>query len=425
MKRLTAIALVLVLAAGLSIPAFAAQSEYTITDPYKDVKWGEWELYKANLHTHTTFSDGGMHLSDVVEAYYSEGYDVLSITDHGVLGKDWDTRPLTVPPLDIQNWFSGKRTVLDTKRYDEIKAGTGRESKRGMLPITTGIEMNAAVIMKNHVNGYFANWGQGWIGLENDYRTPIAMTEKNGGISYINHPGDWADDVNDPDTINFFANILRDYDSCLGMEVYNRVDTVTRHDRTLWDHLLTRLMPEKRPVLGFANDDSHKRSDIGGTAELMYMPKNTVENVRTCMETGAFLASSRRDRIVLGDGDEYVGDTSKPFPSVTNITKGGNKITLAAADTTEITWITDGGVTVGTGDTVDLTDARIKSYVRAQLVDEGGISLTQAFGIDKGDGYQFADDSLQGWDLFVWYIKMNLQKNIIAKLINEIAKLGK
>lgn len=420
MKRLTVIVLALVLVAGLLIPAAAAES-YSVTNPYKDVVWGEWDVYKTNLHTHSTFSDGGMHLSDVVEEYYKQGYDALAITDHGVVGKAWDTKPSTVFPLDIQNWFSG-RTVLTTERLAEITAGKNRNG-RGMLPVTSGIEMNAAVTMKNHVNGYFAGWGQGWWGIENDYRTPIAMTEQLGGISVINHPGDWADDVNDTETITFFADILRDHPSCLGIEIYNRVDTVTRHDRVLWDNLLSRLMPEGRQVIGFANDDSHKLSDIGGTAELMYMESNTIENLRNCMETGAFLACSRYDRLVLGD--DYVGDRTKPFPSLTNIKIKNNAITLAAADTTSIQWFTDGGKEVAKGATVDLTNPMIKSYVRAQLIGPGGISQTQAFGVDKGDNYRHEDDGLRGWDLVKWYIDLYWHKNPIAWVLNAIAGLFK
>lgn len=41
---------------------------------------GNW--YKANLHTHTTVSDGDVDLPVRVEQYKSHGYDVLAVTDH-------------------------------------------------------------------------------------------------------------------------------------------------------------------------------------------------------------------------------------------------------------------------------------------------------------------------------------------------------
>lgn len=41
---------------------------------------GKW--YKANLHAHTTTSDGGMDCAQLARRYRREGYQVLAITDH-------------------------------------------------------------------------------------------------------------------------------------------------------------------------------------------------------------------------------------------------------------------------------------------------------------------------------------------------------
>ena len=41
---------------------------------------GRW--YKANLHTHTTLSDGLLPPPDRAEQYRRAGYDVLAMTDH-------------------------------------------------------------------------------------------------------------------------------------------------------------------------------------------------------------------------------------------------------------------------------------------------------------------------------------------------------
>ncbi len=44
---------------------------------------GEW--LRGNLHTHSTASDGVRSPQEVVDHYAAEGYDFLSITDHGRL----------------------------------------------------------------------------------------------------------------------------------------------------------------------------------------------------------------------------------------------------------------------------------------------------------------------------------------------------
>ncbi len=41
---------------------------------------GDW--YKANLHTHTTASDGQVDVAEAIDRYRGAGYDVLALTDH-------------------------------------------------------------------------------------------------------------------------------------------------------------------------------------------------------------------------------------------------------------------------------------------------------------------------------------------------------
>ena len=42
----------------------------------------ELNAYKANLHTHTTVSDGLFLPSQIVDIYERGGYDCLCLTDH-------------------------------------------------------------------------------------------------------------------------------------------------------------------------------------------------------------------------------------------------------------------------------------------------------------------------------------------------------
>ena len=40
-------------------------------------------VYKANLHTHSSVSDGKFTPQEMIDKYSAAGYDVLSLTDHG------------------------------------------------------------------------------------------------------------------------------------------------------------------------------------------------------------------------------------------------------------------------------------------------------------------------------------------------------
>lgn len=44
----------------------------------------EGNFYKANLHSHTVFSDGNLTPEHSKEAYQKEGYSIIAFTDHRI-----------------------------------------------------------------------------------------------------------------------------------------------------------------------------------------------------------------------------------------------------------------------------------------------------------------------------------------------------
>jgi len=418
------------LCASAATQDITGTKNYTITNPYATVDWNTWGHYKANLHTHSTVSDGDDAFTDVIEAYYAQGYDILGMTDHGVVNKGWDKVPNTVPLLSFHflNPFV-KAVPLTGERYKEITAGSDRGG-RGMTDVPDGIELNAAVLTKSHVNGFFCDYGQGMWGKENDFEGPIAAVDKLGGLTFINHPGDWlgsAKDVNiakDPKNIKFFADIIKKYKSCLGIEVLNCYDSPTRNDRVLWDGLLESVIPTGRNVWGFSNSDSHNMGDIDTSFEVFMMPSNNVANVRTAMENGTFFACGRFARPELGDGFKGTG----AYPTVTSISvdNSRNQITIQGADYDKIQWISKGEV-IATGNTIDLNafEGQIGCYVRAQLEGPGGICMTQAFVTDDGSTpipEPQENYFVKLWDNFVFAVISTRVYVIFDKLIEQLSK---
>lgn len=417
-KKLISVILAAFMLAGISVPAFAAeQVEYTITNPYETVDWETWGTYKAMLHAHTLYSDGEMAITDVVEEYYAQDYDVLAITDHGVVNKGWDTVPEMLPLIGYNQYIKNLQP-MDAERYAEITSGADRDG-RGMLDVPLGIEMNGVVMRKNHVNGFFCGYGQGMWGIEEDYETPVAETEKAGGISFINHPGDFYaahNDItraSDPENLKVWADIFMKYKSCVGIEVYNERDTVAMYDRIIWDNLLMYTVPRGRVIWGFSNDDSHFLSTIGLTAEMMLMPENTVENLRTAMENGTFFACSTISKVEMGDDFRGTGDYAK----VTNIIVDEENDTIAVALTSNsdyvVEWVADGKV-IATGDSINLRDysEEIGSYVRFQVKNEGGILLSQPFVCDDGN-----------MDACMIYYPEEPEYDYITQFVNDILDL--
>lgn len=390
-KKLVSVLLIVSLLMSFVLPltASAATVSYDITNPYETVDWVNWNQYQAQLHTHTLYSDGTVDVKDVVERYYELGYDILAVTDHGVVNKGWNRVP-DVLDLIGYNQYINNFVPMSNERYKEITVeGAGRDG-RPMLDVAYGIELNALVVRKNHINGFFVDYGNGILGTEEDYETVIAGNSKAGGITFINHPGDFisANKENgrakDYNQLKVFIDPLMKYDSCVGIEIFNLRDTTDRADRILWDTILQYTIPQGKVVWGFANDDSHALDDIDSTRDIMLMPALSNDDLRTAMENGTFFACSRYARYEMGE--DFVGEGEYAKISEVVVDDDNDVISVVASNYDVIEWIADGEI-IATGETLDLREYsdEIGCYVRFQIKNEGGIVCSQPFVCDDGD----------------------------------------
>lgn len=397
-------AIVLVFCLGTT-SAFAATSvDYVITNPYESVSSLIGNLdnhYKTNLHTHSTYSDATITLTDMVKEHYAQDFDVLAMADHGVIGVPWNEEPTLLPLYTYSALLYGQEHLTD-EEFAQITAGTLSDGRRtvsnGMGCVTGAIEANALVVQKNHINGYFMEDSsvEGVMGNEGDFETMVAMIDAAGGVSHINHPGDWLgsagnhDIARDPANVQFFADIYRKYDSCLGMEIYNAFDRPTSGDRVLWDELLQVVIPEGRNVWGFGNNDAHNTNDVDTAFMDFVMPSFSEANVETAMTNGTFFAVTRYisgER--LGDAHEY------PQVTCISVNEAADTITIIGTNCKEIRWIANGDVLRTETKEVDgmMTSTiylrehadDISCYVRFELQGEGGITASQAFVCDDGN----------------------------------------
>ena len=404
--------------------AAAAESDYTIVSPYDDVVWSgddAWGAYRGVLHTHTTWSDADVDLPEMVKEYYSLGYGFVAISDHAVTGVEWNKKPKLVTPYWYQYLLGNKMSVLSDEEYEAITSGTYNNRGYGMTCVTGANELNHLTLSKNHVNGFFlpSDVGNGMAGYypgnnaldptsyvgENEagIENALRFVEDNGALSHINHPGDVLDSnnnpgiVTDPKTVSFFGNLLLKYKSCLGIEALNEVNSVTRYDRILWDQLLMYCLPYGKTVIGFSNTDAHSLLNCDSSFSVFMMKENTQEEVKKTMQSGAFFCVSKclpgNDVYEIGPKEDI--DTRGkdiPYPIFTSVETDGHTISVTAENANEIQWIADGKVIMKSeigGDPVVLDLDTIEGsenfkYVRAEILGEGGICLTQALVIDDG-----------------------------------------
>lgn len=411
-KTLSLLLCAVLLCAAVPFPAFAA-GDYRIVSPYADVVWegdNAWGAYKGNLHTHSTVSDAEMDYRDMIMEHYRQGFDFLAMTDHGVTGTAWNEEP-THLPLYLYQYIAGRKTTrLSQEEFEGVTTGTypvdGQPRGSKMTCVTGGNELNALTITKCHVNGMFLppHVGDNYLGYENDHEGAVRLADEAGGISFINHPGDWLHSnrdvaiVSDPENVQYFADILLKYDSCFGMEVFNERNHVTPYDRILWDNVLMACLPYGKRVIGFSNNDAHYYSQIDSSFSVFMMPENTVEQIKNTMQSGAFFCVTRElgGNNLIGPAEGFdVRYSEAAYPMFKELSVDGHRVTVRATDCTSLQWIANGkviakqtaaqgGETTYVLDLDQIEGAADFLYIRCELFGEGGCALSQALTIETG-----------------------------------------
>ena len=427
----------------LSVSA-AETADYTINSPYENVIWegdGAWGAYKGTLHSHSTFSDANYDLATMVKEYYAQGFDFLANADHGVTGVEWNRRPDYPFLYNYQFIIGKKQTVLTDEEYEGMITGTYDNRGKKMTCVVGANELNDLTLTKCHVNGYFLpeGVGTGFRGGENAFEEAVKFTEENGGISHINHPGDWLDSnsnpqaVCNPENVAYLTDIVLKYDSCYGIEVFNEDNGPTGYDRVLWDNMLMYALPYGKTIIGYANTDAHDPDNVDTSFMTFMMEENDVEHIRETMTSGAFFSTTR----ALRASDFEIGpdvaidacNTDLAYPMFTKVVVDGHKITVEAENADTLQWIANGKViykgelTDGTY-TLDLDtieNAEDFLYVRAEIISEGGITVTQALTIDNGEEpLEFTEKTKDFIANFIERFTSSLLYVLIQELIRAI-----
>ena len=390
-RKLAALLLALALLLPcLGVCAAAAGPAYTIGNPYASVDWDTWKQYKTQLHVHTNGSDGALPLNEAVEEHYRLGYDILAITDHMTLGVPWNQVPRTMPLMRLVKYERTQlapMAPLTDARRQEILRGEGRGG-RGMLEIIRGIELNGAVPSNSHLQGFFCDFGQGDIGVDQDWETPVKRNAKAGGVTVLNHLGNTTGAENgderfydeNPRWVDKFAYLFVHYPSLLGMDINSGTDDGTKYDKILYDKILCKTIPYGVVPWSFTYSDAHTEGQFDRAWTVHLMPGAPSEAaLRKSMEEGTFFGFSRHARLERND-DAFVGTGAPPAVRRISVDQAAGKIAIEADRYDTIVWVS-GGKKIFQGDTLVLADhdADIGSYVRAYLLGPGGILYVQPF----------------------------------------------
>lgn len=227
------------------------------------------KFYKANLHCHTTLSDGKMTPEQVRDYYKSNGYSIVAFTDHSKYA--WYPELQTDEFLPIAG-FEAAFTCLDPEN---------KPLKYHLCHINFLARDPEKSVYEPENFTYD-------VGVINRY---IKKMKKNGWMCTLNHPG-WSlqtsEEINKLDGLN-------------GFEVYNHGSQVLDNNGEYQAYYALYLNQGGR-AFAVATDDNHCGFDeqgiigpandtLGGYISIS-MPELTYENFIDAFENGRFYAST-------------------------------------------------------------------------------------------------------------------------------------
>lgn len=211
--------------------------------PYQ--KGDTW--YRGTVHVHTSNSPCGHYPTEVVCAIYGDsivGYDFIAITDHMV-------------------------TTRNNSVHDSLLVFDGQEFKRSQRQIL-GIDIGDIDDDPDDLT---------------NHQAVIDEINRQNGLAIICHPHIYNDSY-------WSVEELVGLHGYSGLEIYNhnvRMNNAGRANATdCWDSLLTAGVR----VWGYANDDMHHASRIGGGFLMVQATERSKPAIKRALRDGAFFPST-------------------------------------------------------------------------------------------------------------------------------------
>lgn len=333
--------------------------------------------YKANLHNHTTVSDG-RHTPEEIKAHYkAHGYSIVAFTDHDVM--------VPHPELNDENFLA--ITSYEVETNGEALGGTW------MGVPTYHLNFYAKNPLETHYPcpnpGYCFGNGPAYAAEQPNYKGDyvrrysvegqnemIAEAKRLGYLVSYNHP-DWS-----LQHYNDYAGL----EGFTALEVYNTGCVVEGYHLDTSDHVLDEFLNMGKRVFPVATDDNHGDHDMCGGWVRFKAPALTYDAIMTAYERGDFYASwgPEIEDLTLEDGILRV--TCTPGPS-------GSPVTQIVVST-GLRWrrvtMNEAGLTEATFDLTDYisetrrTGIADHAFFRLVLTDaRGDRALTRGYFIDE------------------------------------------
>ena len=209
----------------------------------------ELPVFRANLHTHSTVSDGQYSPQEVIDIYAKAGYDVLAFSDHRKMNpvSSYDPKGMTLIS-GVEMHPMGPRGIIWHLLCLNVPEDFPAQ-KYTANPDTTGQDVIDAV-------------------------------HAAGGIVFCAHPF-WCGFTS--------AEIMNNLSGLAGIEVFNSscVGIGKAYNDQCWDELITAGLVKG----AIAVDDVHNSSHLFGGWTMIAAPDKSVGSIMNALNTGSFYAT--------------------------------------------------------------------------------------------------------------------------------------
>ncbi len=275
-------------------------------------------LYKGNLHTHTTVSDGVKTPEGTKAVYKAMDYDFLTFTDHWIYGE-------------------------------------GCEKDESGLIILSGIEYHFGTDAADgifHIVGFGTEKDRG-VTLDEGVQVTVDKINSHGGGAILAHPA-WSMNTHD---------MLMKYEGFTATEIYNSVSDLPFNCRPYSGIVIDQLAARGYILPLVADDDTHFHKGEAGKAYILVnlgKAEATADKLVSAIKEGRYIATQGPIFEFYRDGDEVVVECETGAEMVTFFTN--------------LPWENDRSMVA---DGEPLHEARFKikpnhNFVRAEIRDKDG-----------------------------------------------------
>ena len=274
--------------------------------------------FKAQMHCHTSKSDGQLTPIETATEYKNRGYEILFISDHNIMTH---ADSINLPGL----------VCFNAEEYTFSK----------------------------HINGFFLDHTVNAEGFTS--QQAVDSIKSQGGLVLFNHPikmqygPDWSYPIN-----YFKENSKPDF-----IEIFNTsISKFAPLNTDIWDYLLS----NNQRVFGMATDDMHKKDDAG---IIQMIDKGWIMINLSSLEKDSVYEALKR-------GDFYASTGI----NITNFDVFENEIFISCENCTKITFIGEYGKILKEVKKSEAEYVRVdEKYIRVELEDKGimGIEKKKAW----------------------------------------------